>query len=194
MAKYRCSVCGYIYDEEAEGAPFSTLSECPVCHQPHRESSPSTGRTAALRPVRPKAPKLDYPKEFIRNDPACRYMKEIHEMAVSGKKPIGFHGHRNCQCQTGNEILILGAQLDPMPLEEKRPGAPPRPSSGRGPKKPLILEKPGVTISHMSLRGAFQGGPRSRWPKVSAMAHSAMCSGEGGIFAGRDAGRRQVYL
>ena len=33
MAKYRCSVCGYIYDEEKEGAPFSELKECPVCHQ-----------------------------------------------------------------------------------------------------------------------------------------------------------------
>ena len=33
MAKYRCSVCGYIYDEEQEGAPFSELRECPVCHQ-----------------------------------------------------------------------------------------------------------------------------------------------------------------
>ena len=34
MARYRCSVCGYIYDEEKEGAPFSNLKECPVCHQP----------------------------------------------------------------------------------------------------------------------------------------------------------------
>ena len=28
MAKYRCSVCGYIYDEELEGAPFADLKEC----------------------------------------------------------------------------------------------------------------------------------------------------------------------
>ena len=33
MAKYRCSVCGYIYDEEKEGRPFSRLKECPVCKQ-----------------------------------------------------------------------------------------------------------------------------------------------------------------
>ncbi len=33
MAKYRCSVCGYIYDEQQEGAPFSGLKECPVCPQ-----------------------------------------------------------------------------------------------------------------------------------------------------------------
>ena len=53
MAKYRCSVCGYIYDEEAEGAPFSTLSECPVCHQP-TEKFTSTGRTAALSRCAPR--------------------------------------------------------------------------------------------------------------------------------------------
>ena len=34
MAKYQCSVCGFIYDEEAEGKPFAELTECPVCKQP----------------------------------------------------------------------------------------------------------------------------------------------------------------
>lgn len=37
MAKYKCSVCGYIYDEEKEGKPFSELTECPVCKQPVSE-------------------------------------------------------------------------------------------------------------------------------------------------------------
>ena len=32
--KYVCVVCGYVYDEEAEGVKFSDLSEdwvCPLC-------------------------------------------------------------------------------------------------------------------------------------------------------------------
>ncbi len=32
--KYKCNVCGYIYDEETEGTQFETLPEdwtCPVC-------------------------------------------------------------------------------------------------------------------------------------------------------------------
>lgn len=32
--KYECTVCGYVYDEEAEGTLFSDLSEdyvCPLC-------------------------------------------------------------------------------------------------------------------------------------------------------------------
>ena len=34
MAKYVCSVCGYVYDEEAEGKKFEELPEdwtCPLC-------------------------------------------------------------------------------------------------------------------------------------------------------------------
>ena len=32
--RYECSVCGYVYDEDAEGRPWSELDddwECPVC-------------------------------------------------------------------------------------------------------------------------------------------------------------------
>ncbi|SEA03754.1 Rubrerythrin [Lachnospiraceae bacterium NK3A20] len=35
--KYRCTVCGYIYDEDREGTKFADLPEdwkCPVCKQP----------------------------------------------------------------------------------------------------------------------------------------------------------------
>ena len=34
MARYRCSVCGYVFDEEKEGKRFQDLKECPVCKQP----------------------------------------------------------------------------------------------------------------------------------------------------------------
>ncbi|MCE5329456.1 thiamine pyrophosphate-dependent enzyme [bacterium] len=37
MAKYRCTVCNYIYDEEKEGKKFSELPDdwrCPVCNAP----------------------------------------------------------------------------------------------------------------------------------------------------------------
>jgi pyruvate oxidase len=37
MGKWKCSVCGYIYDEEKEGVPFSELPEdwtCPQCGAP----------------------------------------------------------------------------------------------------------------------------------------------------------------
>ncbi|MBQ8180119.1 MAG: rubredoxin [Candidatus Methanomethylophilaceae archaeon] len=38
--KYRCSMCGYIYDEEKEGVAFADLPDdwiCPVCGEPKSE-------------------------------------------------------------------------------------------------------------------------------------------------------------
>ncbi len=34
---YRCSVCGWIYDESKEGTPFKELPDsytCPICNAP----------------------------------------------------------------------------------------------------------------------------------------------------------------
>ncbi|HIV12907.1 MAG TPA: alpha-hydroxy-acid oxidizing protein [Candidatus Pullilachnospira stercoravium] len=176
MAKYRCSVCGYIYDEEKEGAPFSTLSECPVCHQPASafqlyEDVSDTGQER--KPER----KLDYAKEYYRMDESCRYMEEIHQMAVSGKSVSAAMGTQLLM-PSWDDILILGAQLDPMPLEED---APVDTTTVIGPraKKPLVLENP-VYVSHMSF-GALSREAKISLAKGSALAKSAMCSGEGGI-------------
>ena len=37
MAKYKCQICGYIYDEEKEGVKFEDLPDdwkCPMCFAP----------------------------------------------------------------------------------------------------------------------------------------------------------------
>lgn len=176
MARYRCSVCGYIYDEEKEGAPFSELKECLVCHQPTEKFTVYEEDHGTELP-REKELKLDYPREFVRQDESCRYMKEIHEMAVTGKSIHAAMG-TELPMPSWDDILILGAQLDPMPLEE---GAPVRTTTviGKHAAKPLILENP-VYVSHMSF-GALSREAKISLAKGSAMAHSAMCSGEGGI-------------
>ena len=176
MARYRCSVCGYIFDEEAEGKKFSELKECPVCHQPadkfylYEEEKP-----AAVREK--KELKLDYLKEFVRQDDSCRYMKEIHEMAVTGKSISAAMG-TEIPMPDWDDILILGAQLDPMPLDEDA-DVDTRTVIGKHAVKPLILDNP-VYISHMSF-GALSREAKISLAKGSAMAHTAMCSGEGGI-------------
>lgn len=41
--KYRCPLCGYIYDEEKEGVKFADLPDdwcCPVCGEPKSEFQP----------------------------------------------------------------------------------------------------------------------------------------------------------
>ena len=176
MVKYRCSVCGYIFDEDAEGKKFSELKECPVCHQPadrfylYEEEKP-----AAVQEK--KELKLDYPKEFVRQDDSCRYMKEIHEMAVTGKSISAAMG-TEIPMPDWDDILILGAQLDPMPLDEDAP-VDTRTVIGKHAAKPLVLDNP-VYISHMSF-GALSREAKISLAKGSAMAHTAMCSGEGGI-------------
>ena len=146
MAKYRCSVCGYIYDEETEGIPFSELKECPVCHQSADKFTLWQEETD-IKKQPAKELKLDYPKEFIRQDDSCRYMKEIHEMAVTGKSISAAMG-TELPMPSWDEILILGAQLDPMPLDEDAP-VETKTVIGKNAKKPLVLENP-VYISHMS--------------------------------------------
>ena len=84
---YRCSVCGYVYDEEKEGKPFSELTECPICKQPVDKFEPVEAEKAA--PVEEAAKQdLSYPKETRKTDSNYRYMKEIHEMAVTGQSAI----------------------------------------------------------------------------------------------------------
>ena len=176
MSKYRCSVCGYIYDEEQEGAPFSNLKECPVCHQ-SAEKFTVYEEDHGTEPPRQKTLKLDYPKEFVRQDETCRYMKEIHEMAVTGKSISASMG-TELPMPSWDDILILGAQLDPMPLDEHAEVSTTT-VIGKHAEKPLVLENP-IYVSHMSF-GALSREAKISLARGSAMAHSAMCSGEGGI-------------
>lgn len=176
MAKYRCSVCGFIFDEEKEGRPFSDVKECPVCHQP-ADRFTLYEEEKIMHVQEKKELKLDYPKEFVRQDESCRYMKEIHEMAVTGKSISAAMG-TEIPMPGWDDILILGAQLDPMPLDEDAP-VDTRTVIGKHAAKPLVLENP-VYISHMSF-GALSREAKISLARGSAMAHTAMCSGEGGI-------------
>lgn len=157
MAKYKCSVCGYIYDEEKEGKPFSKLAECPVCKQPVSEFR-----------------KVEDDKPVVSN---YRYMKEIQQMAATGEPIIEAMG-TGMPMPGWDDILILGAQLNPAPLDEHA-DVDITTVIGKHAKKPMILSGP-VYISHMSF-GALSKEAKVALAKGSAMAKTAMCSGEGGI-------------
>ena len=185
MAVYKCSVCGYIYDEEKEGKPFSELTECPLCKQPadkfepvEDESSKVSESTEEEKEVSKEEPlNLSYPPETRKTDSNYRYMKQIHEMAVSGESIIEAMGTQ-MKMPDWDDILILGAQLNPPPLEEHAPVST-MTVIGKNAKKPMILDTP-VYISHMSF-GALSAEAKVALAKGSAMAKTAMCSGEGGI-------------
>lgn len=179
MATYRCSVCGYIFSEEKEGKAFSQLDTCPVCGQPADRFElleTETPKEEAAKEER-KASGLAYDSAFLRHDAAERYMEEIHRMAVEGTT---IHAAMSTkQKMPGwDDILILGAQLNPMPLEDDAP-VNTLTVIGKNAKRPMLLSGP-VYISHMSF-GALSREIKVALAKGSAMAKTAMCSGEGGI-------------
>ena len=197
MAVYRCRICGAIFDEAKEGKKLSEISCCPVCKQPisnfekiadAEETKPdaaagsisATGAAVNVEPdgaARPSSAPLAYDEAFARVDERCRYMKEIHEMAVTGRTIGGAMGTQ-MPMPGWDDILLLGAQLNPPPLEDNAP-VETRTVIGKHAKRPMVLESP-VYISHMSF-GALSKETKIALAKGSALAKTAMCSGEGGI-------------
>ena len=176
MAIYKCGVCGAIYDEIREGKPFSEISCCPICKQPVskfvlvlEESEKET--------LKAYEGELDYDAATAREDVSCRYMGEIHQMAVTGKSIGGAMGTK-MPMPGWDDILLLGAQLNPPPLNDGEE-VDTRTVIGKHAKKPMVLESP-IYISHMSF-GALSKEIKVALAKGSAMAKTAMCSGEGGI-------------
>lgn len=174
---YKCSICGYVYDEEKEGKPFSQLTECPICKQPPEkfEAQPEPEKKPAS--VKNENLDLSYPKETRKTDSDYRYMKEIHEMAVTGKSAIEAMGTQR-KMPNWDDVLVLGAQLNPMPLDEHAEVSL-KTVIGKHAKKPMVLDMP-VYISHMSF-GALSKETKIALAKGSAAVGTAMCSGEGGI-------------
>lgn len=180
MARYRCSVCGYVFDEEKEGKRFQDLKECPVCKQPPERFMLLEEQAVKKKDEHAAAGAqagLEYPSDYARTDETCRYMKEIHQMAVSGSSLIEAMGTR-MPMPGWDEILLLGAQLNPPPLDEHAP-VNTMTVIGKHAKKPMILSGP-VYISHMSF-GVLSREAKVALARGSALAKTAMCSGEGGI-------------
>ena len=176
MAKYRCAVCGYVF-EETEDKKFSDLTKCPVCGQPVSQFEPVEEPAEEEKGPAAEENPLAYPKEYFRRDDTCRYMAEIQTMAQTGKPIIDAMGTK-MKMPGWDDILILGNQLNPPPLMEDEP-VDAVTVIGKHAQKPMVLESP-VYISHMSF-GAMSREMKTALAKGSALAKTAMCSGEGGI-------------
>ena len=159
MARYKCSVCGFVYDEEKEGRKLTELEACPACRQPKdsfRELMEAAGGNAGC---------------------AYRYMETIQQMAASGRPVIEAMGTQ-MPVPGFDDILILGAQLNPPPLDAGEEVSI-KTVIGRKAERPMVLDGP-VYVSHMSF-GALSNEAKTALSKGSAGARTAMCSGEGGI-------------
>ncbi len=171
MKTYICRVCTHVFAVEDSLCATGNVT-CPVCGQFAVEQRKQE-ETFALAPQSP----LEYPREYYREDPNVRYMDEIHRMAVTGRPIIEAMGTQ-MPMPDWDSIILLGCQLDPPPLDEHETIVTTT-VIGKHAVKPLVLENP-VFVSHMSF-GALSREAKVALAKGSALAKTAMCSGEGGI-------------
>lgn len=184
MAKYKCSICGYIYDEEKEGVKWEDLPDdwkCPWCGNPKKvfkKLKEEVSEKANEAEQSEADENLDFPNDFKNTSKDVdSHMEEIQSIATTGKSIIEPMSTLK-DIISWDDILILGAQLNPHPLNNDAKVST-KTIIGKNAKKPMVLESP-IYISHMSF-GALSKEIKIALSKGSAMAKTAMCSGEGGI-------------
>ena len=187
MAKYKCQLCGHIYDEEKEGVKFEDLPDdwkCPMCFAPKNmfklveEDNITKEQKENEKKEEPKNPLQNYLKEYKRDsDEKEKNMEDIHTMAINGKSIISAMGTK-LPVVSWNDILILGGQLNKMPLFDNEEVSL-RTVIGKNAKKPMVLESP-VFVSHMSF-GALSKEAKTALAIGTNKVKTAICSGEGGI-------------
>lgn len=186
MAKYKCILCGHIYDEEVEGVKFEDLPDdwkCPMCGVPKSnfklvEEAPKKEKKGVEKVTFNDNSAESYLKEYKREaDEVETYFADIQKMATTG------HSITSAMSTTlpvikWSDILILGGQLARMPLFDEEEVSL-KTVIGKNAKKPLEIDSP-VIISHMSF-GALSKEAKTALAKGSATVKTAICSGEGGI-------------
>jgi methylamine---glutamate N-methyltransferase subunit C len=188
MRKFVCRICGYVYDEAAEGGSFADLPawwSCPVCGAAKSEFEEAPGEPGAAvsearsdaSPVSGKAA-LEAGVGIRRSSDEIEiHMADIHEMARTGESIIEPMRTRK-PTVSWDEILIKGAQLARLPLNrDETVNA--QTVIGPSAKKPLAIGTP-ILISHMSF-GALSREAQIALARGSRAAGTAMGSGEGGI-------------
>ena len=197
MAKYICSVCEYVHDEEKTGQKWDDLPEdwvCPVCESPKNyfiradetESAPAS-HDDKLEEKTDAPVLIDLQKTMAEAEP---YFADIQEIARNNRT-VDEPMRTRAPVISWDEILIKGAQLAKMPLNKKAP-VNTKTVIGSRAAKPLVIETP-IYISHMSF-GALSKEAKIALAKGSAAVQTIICSGEGGILPEEfDAAYRYVF-
>jgi len=178
VAVYKCEVCDYLYDEEKEGARWADLPDdwvCPVCG-----SAKAYFKVAEVAAAVKKLPlsELDQVEKYRRSsDDLEEQMADIHSMAESGVSILEPMRTRK-SVVSWDDLLIRGAQLARLPLNDSE-AVSTETIIGPKAKQPLVIQTP-IYVSHMSF-GALSKEAKISLAKGSALAKTAMCSGEGGI-------------
>ena len=135
---YKCTICGHIHNEEATGILLKNLEKCPICKQ---EISKFVEMETAVSKenLNNTDSDLSYPKEFAKSNENIRHMDTIHEMAITGETIVSAMATR-LPMPSWDDILILGNQLNPQPLEDDVE-INTQTIIGKTAKKPLIIER-----------------------------------------------------
>ena len=191
MAVYKCTVRGEIYDDDEEQVRFEDLPDdwtCPLCKSPKSafvridgDAEPKKG--IEKKPEEPvpeqKSPAdktdLSIDEKLVRHDNGP--MDEIHALALTGRS-AGEAMDTLMPLPSFDDILFLGGQLAHPPLDDDAE-VDISVTIGKKAKIPMRIESP-IYISHMSF-GALSGRAKIALSIGSAMAKTAMCSGEGGV-------------
>jgi glutamate synthase domain-containing protein 2/rubredoxin len=180
MAKYRCLICHYVYNEKTEGVFFDDLLPdwtCPVCGASRSEFErlpPEPEPPAPAEPVRERQSLDDFRRA---SDEVETAMADIQRMARTGESVIEPMRSRK-PVVSWDDILILGAQLARLPLNHEET-VDTKTVIGPRAAKPLVIGTP-ILVSHMSF-GALSREAQSALALGSAAAGTAMSSGEGGM-------------
>ena len=173
---YKCTICGHIHNEESTGILLKNLDKCPICGQPISKFVRVENSKASEKQEQFDSD-LSYDREYAKSDNDIRYMDVIHQMAITGESIVSAM-YTDLPMPNWDEILILGNQLNPQPLESSV-DVNTQTIIGRNAKKPLIIESP-IYITHMSF-GALSRETKIALAKGSSAIRTAQCSGEGGI-------------
>ena len=184
MARYECSVCGYVYDEDQEGVPWDALPRdwaCPACGAGRDLFTQATADAVAAESPSPASADDIPPPRNTAIEPTLEF---IHSLARDGLEKTGHHGPMGAMgvprptLPQWDDIQILPAQLATKPLgEEVEVGT--ELIVGPNARKPLRLAIP-IFVSDMSF-GALSEEAKTALAKGAEMAGTGIASGEGGM-------------
>jgi glutamate synthase domain-containing protein 2/rubrerythrin len=191
MARYECSVCGYVYDEGQEGVPWDALPgdwACPGCGAGKDLFTEAVAEVAAAvaTAVGPEVSSPVHPEgaPVAKNRSLEPTLEFIHSLARDGLDKTGHHGPMGAMgvprptLPQWDDIQILPAQLARRPLaEDVEVGT--ELVIGPNARKPLRLEIP-IFVSDMSF-GALSEEAKTALAKGAEMAGTGIASGEGGM-------------
>ncbi len=173
---YKCTICGHIHNEEATGILLKNLDKCPICKQPISKFV-ALENSNSVENNQNENSDLSYDKDYAKSDKDIRQMDAIHQIAITGESLVSAM-YTDFPMPNWDDILILGAQLNPQPLESNV-DVNTQTVIGKNADKPLIIESP-IYITHMSF-GALSKEAKISLAKASSAIKTAQCSGEGGI-------------